>query len=288
MCGKKNDPSWNQFFVQVISDYLLNDEKSPGVIDEEEGKWLIEKIGADGQVDGVEKQLLDHLKKKAKKIPPSVVALQNGNVDSQGVSTSDGETSSDESGANSKKWIWILLAIVMAAVIAYFCMKSCDANKDEQPTEQMTSSVTGENSEQVISDESSVDNIVSEELSAEEIPVADNSSAKDAAENADNLNSSRTASSSDNSTEVQRHNGDNKISASDNNSSNSDGLNTVSQQSTTATPKQVTLNGSVEETALDVIRGIYGNGLERIQKLGDRYKEIQSIVNDMYRKGLVR
>ena len=73
--GNDNDPTWNQFFVQVISDYLLKDEKSPGVIDEEEGKWLVEKIGSDGKVDGVEKQLLDHLKKNAKKIPASVTAL---------------------------------------------------------------------------------------------------------------------------------------------------------------------------------------------------------------------
>ena len=36
---KKNDSSWNQFFVTAISDYLLKDEKSPGVIDDEEGKW---------------------------------------------------------------------------------------------------------------------------------------------------------------------------------------------------------------------------------------------------------
>ena len=59
--GNDNDPAWNKLFVQVISDYLLNDEKSPGVIDDEEGKWLVEKIGADGQVDGVEKQLLNHI-----------------------------------------------------------------------------------------------------------------------------------------------------------------------------------------------------------------------------------
>jgi hypothetical protein len=76
--GKKNDTAWNQFFVQAISDYLLNDEKSPGVIDEEEGKWLVEKIGADGQVDGVEKQLLINLKKNAKSMPSSVISLIDG------------------------------------------------------------------------------------------------------------------------------------------------------------------------------------------------------------------
>jgi len=46
--------------------------------------------------------------------------------------------------------------------------------------------------------------------------------------------------------------------------------------------------GSVEETARKVIRGFYGNGTDRKQNLGDRYAEIQSVVNEMYRKGLVR
>ena len=39
--------------------------------------------------------------------------------------------------------------------------------------------------------------------------------------------------------------------------------------------------------AIAVIRGTYGNGLERKQKLGDEYTVIQNKVNEMYRKGLV-
>lgn len=46
--------------------------------------------------------------------------------------------------------------------------------------------------------------------------------------------------------------------------------------------------GSVEQEAIEVIRGKYGNGIERKRNLGDRYAEIQSKVNEMYRKGLVR
>ena len=52
--------------------------------------------------------------------------------------------------------------------------------------------------------------------------------------------------------------------------------------------QQTSINSSLEETALDVIRGLYGNGEERKQKLGDSYRTIQNIVNDMYRKGLVK
>ena len=44
----------------------------------------------------------------------------------------------------------------------------------------------------------------------------------------------------------------------------------------------------VEEKARKVIRGDYGNGNIRKQKLGEEYSEIQSAVNEMYRKGLVK
>ena len=45
--------------------------------------------------------------------------------------------------------------------------------------------------------------------------------------------------------------------------------------------------GSIEELALEVIRGKYGNNPDRRRLLGSRYAEIQRKVNEMYRKGLV-
>ena len=45
--------------------------------------------------------------------------------------------------------------------------------------------------------------------------------------------------------------------------------------------------GSIEQKALDVIRGVFGNGQERKDKLGAEYAEIQKRVNEMYRNGLV-
>lgn len=43
----------------------------------------------------------------------------------------------------------------------------------------------------------------------------------------------------------------------------------------------------VKAAAISVIRGNYGNNPERRRKLGDRYQEIQSKVNEMYRNGEV-
>lgn len=48
------------------------------------------------------------------------------------------------------------------------------------------------------------------------------------------------------------------------------------------------IGGDVVENAIRVIRGDFGNGKERKDKLGSAYSEIQSKVNELYRQGLVR
>ena len=60
----------------------------------------------------------------------------------------------------------------------------------------------------------------------------------------------------------------------------------LSKQTTTTTSQDV--DGGVEENARRVIRGDFGNGQTRKDKLGSSYSEIQGRVNEMYRQGLVR
>lgn len=60
--------------------------------------------------------------------------------------------------------------------------------------------------------------------------------------------------------------------------------NVKSQQESNAESSSI---DSVEAKAKQVIRGIYGNGFVRKQKLGNDYAEIQGKVNEMYRNGLV-
>lgn len=62
------------------------------------------------------------------------------------------------------------------------------------------------------------------------------------------------------------------------------GTNVKSQQESNEESSSI---GSVEDKAKQVIRGIYGNGSVRKQKLGNDYAEIQGKVNEMYRNGLV-
>lgn len=72
--GKDNHPSWKDLFVEALSAYVLEDEISPGEIDEDEADYLIEKILADGVVDENEKALLKNIKAKATKIDDKLMA----------------------------------------------------------------------------------------------------------------------------------------------------------------------------------------------------------------------
>lgn len=67
--GKENHKSWNDLFIKAIVDFLLTDENSSGDIDDSEAEWLAEKIGGDGQIDTLEKELLLKLKDSSKNFP---------------------------------------------------------------------------------------------------------------------------------------------------------------------------------------------------------------------------
>ena len=66
--GNDNHESWGDFFVEAISSHVLEDEETPGVIDED---WLASKIEGDGQLDELEKRLLAHIEVEAKSIESS-------------------------------------------------------------------------------------------------------------------------------------------------------------------------------------------------------------------------
>ncbi|MCL1932416.1 MAG: TerB family tellurite resistance protein [Candidatus Azobacteroides sp.] len=67
--GKDNHSTWETLFIEAITSFLLEDETSPGEIDDEEAKWLLAKIQGDGRLDKTERALLNNLKKKVKVFP---------------------------------------------------------------------------------------------------------------------------------------------------------------------------------------------------------------------------
>lgn len=79
--GKTNSPAWTTLFVESICDFLLEDETSPGVVDDAEADWLIDKLEGDGEIDANEKTLLAALQAKAVSLPEHLRAkLETWNV----------------------------------------------------------------------------------------------------------------------------------------------------------------------------------------------------------------
>ena len=73
--GKPNAPEWKTFFVKAISSFVLEDETSPGKIDDDEAKYLYDQIKGDGQIDDIEKALLENIKAKSKNFPSLLAEL---------------------------------------------------------------------------------------------------------------------------------------------------------------------------------------------------------------------
>ena len=73
--GKNNAPEWKELFIDAITAYVLEDEMSPDVIDEDEADYLYEQINGDGQIDDTERALLENIKAKAKNFPEKLASL---------------------------------------------------------------------------------------------------------------------------------------------------------------------------------------------------------------------
>lgn len=78
--GADNDPSWAMLFTDAIASFLLNDGPSPGEVDADEAKWLLQHIQGDGKLDDTEKQLLLRLKEKAKGMPDELAEFIKANT----------------------------------------------------------------------------------------------------------------------------------------------------------------------------------------------------------------
>ena len=73
--GKANAPEWKDFFVKAITSFVLDDEQSNGEADEDEAKYLYDQIKGDGQIDDIEKALLENIKAKSKNFPTLLAEL---------------------------------------------------------------------------------------------------------------------------------------------------------------------------------------------------------------------
>jgi len=153
----------------------------------------------------------------------------------------------------SKKWLWIIVAIIAIALLAWWLASSSN-NKPEAIPEVKDEVVAAEEVD-------SVDEIVDSDMPAAYTAETEEVEAPAATEE-------EAASESTEPVAPVTHD-----------------ATTTATASTPATP-ETSVSDDVEQEALKVIRGEYGVGQERKDKLGSKYQTIQDRVNELKREGI--
>jgi hypothetical protein len=74
--GQKTDASWPLFFVEALTDYLVNQAEPQGYVSEANADWLIARISHSGRVDtATELELLVKVLERSKQSPVKLVTF---------------------------------------------------------------------------------------------------------------------------------------------------------------------------------------------------------------------
>lgn len=177
------------------------------------------------------------------------------------------QTEPNKRNSGSSKWLLIIIAVILIVAVI-LCLRSCGCSTSEKVAACETESPS--NASNVV-DTPSTTSEQSEEVAKEEEPVQQASVVNSEQANVENATST---------SEIQK----NEVA-----SANAKQESVSSKLSEVQKPEaHVTDSGNIEVMAWDVIRGLYGNGKVRKEKLGGNYTLIQNKVNEMYRQGLVR
>lgn len=69
-----NDPSWNTFFIEALTDYMVYQAEPSGYVTADNADWIIERISHDGKVNNeTELELLLSVLDNARWVPPRLV-----------------------------------------------------------------------------------------------------------------------------------------------------------------------------------------------------------------------
>lgn len=69
-------PEWTQFFVEALTDYVVFQQEPAGYVSEDNARWLIDRVAADGIVNTTtELELLVKVMEKATRVPASLSAF---------------------------------------------------------------------------------------------------------------------------------------------------------------------------------------------------------------------
>lgn len=177
---------------------------------------------------------------------------------------------SGESRSNKgKKW-FLLIALVIVAIVAFLLLKPEDTNdtdsvvKSEEATELLDQQENALKQDTIQVDSESISNKEDGKVLANDNSISDGMNAGDVKSNLPEEKE--------------------KVNVVTQNDIQSSSRTTVSVEKS---KEEVVLLGTIDEKAIMVIRGDFGNGEERKNKLGSEYTVIQNRVNEMYNLGLV-
>lgn len=182
--------------------------------------------------------------------------------------------------SNTGKVIGVLVAAAIIAGIFFINNKEGEGGNDSNPTEAIAQNTKDQNEgNDTPTAENSNEDASTESKGGSEAHVAKNTDKSPA----NTTSSANHAKATDNLVAEQPTKQNPATIAEPARSKPAATQTTKPSSSSTSAP----VSGDVEENARRVIRGDFGNGLERRDKLGTSYSEIQGKVNEMYRQGLV-
>lgn len=150
----------------------------------------------------------------------------------------------------SKKWIRIILGIIVVCVIAYLLFPK-SGDKTAATPEQDIETIESEEFTDSLTNTDEAEDVVSSNNQGETVNEADNQEVKGSEAPAPQVGTPTTASNT-----------------------------------SSTTNSATNISNDVEAEAMKVIRGDYGVGQERKNKLGTKYQTIQSRVNELKREGI--
>ena len=194
--------------------------------------------------------------------------------------------SNNKSNAGNIVGSIVAAAAIIAGIFFFINNKESEGGNDSTPTEAIAQNTENQND----GNDAPAAETPNEDASAESKGVPANGSEVPVAENTDKSPANTTSSA-------------NPVKANDNQVAERPAKRnpaTIAEPAKTAQSKPAAtqtkkpfsatsapVSGDVETNARRVIRGDFGNGQERKDKLGSSYSEIQGKVNEMYRQGIV-
>lgn len=173
------------------------------------------------------------------------------------------------SGSGKGKKLGVLIVLAVIAVVAFFLLKPDNSGNDVSVSSPATQEIVAQNADNAQKQEA--EQPVSESTPNEESApvVVEDKSNNEASDNNENKPAT--------------------VSGQEENAQTTTVVKTQTKEATSKASQKVEAipAGTIEEKAILVIRGDFGNGEERKMKLGTEYSAIQNKVNEMYAKGLV-